>query len=187
MTFKLNATNFQNVSPGNTGLLTLPVGKSAPTLDKLLVTLGGGLTPDKILSVVGKANGRIFFEESAGAVAIKKRDAYRGIFTEAGFLTLDFTEPRARNGAVEQLLASIPMGLLQKLQFEFKLDATAAVGSTLTAQMQLRQPTNNPYILIGFDGGTGLRDACRAPLTRKSDGTSVNCGFSVRSRSLIKL
>jgi hypothetical protein len=147
MTFKLNATNFQNVSPGNTGLLTLPVGKSAPTLDKLLVTLGGGLTPDKILSVVGKANGRIFFEESAGAVAIKKRDAYRGIFTEAGFLTLDFTEPRARNGAVEQLLASIPMGLLQKLQFEFKLDATAAVGSTLTAQMQLRQPTNNPYIL----------------------------------------
>ena len=37
----------------------------------------------------------------------------------------------------------------------------------------------------GFDGGKDPRDACRAPLTRKSDGTSVNCGYSVRSRSLI--
>jgi hypothetical protein len=39
----------------------------------------------------------------------------------------------------------------------------------------------------GFDGGKDSRDACRAPWTRKSRGTSVNCGFSVRSRSLIKL
>ena len=39
---------------------------------------------------------------------------------------------------------------------------------------------------IGFDGGARSRDACRAPLTRKSDGTSVNCGQSVRSRCLIK-
>ena len=40
---------------------------------------------------------------------------------------------------------------------------------------------------FGFDGGSRSWDACRAPLTRKSDGTSVNCGQSVRSRSLIKL
>ena len=38
---------------------------------------------------------------------------------------------------------------------------------------------------FGFDGGKDSRDACRAPLTRKSDGTSVNCGYSVRSHSLI--
>jgi hypothetical protein len=37
----------------------------------------------------------------------------------------------------------------------------------------------------GFDGGEDSRDACRAPLTRKSDGTSVNCGYTVRSRCLI--
>jgi hypothetical protein len=147
MTFKLNATNFQNVEAGNTAILTLPVGKNAPTLDKLLITLGGGLTAADILSVRGKANGRLFFEETAGAVAIKKRDAYRGIFTEAGFLTLDFTEPKARNGAVEQLLASIPMGLLSKLQFEFKLAPGANVASTMSAQMHLRQPTSNPFIL----------------------------------------
>jgi hypothetical protein len=39
---------------------------------------------------------------------------------------------------------------------------------------------------FGFDGGSRSRDACRAPLTRKSDGTSVKRGFSVRSRSLIR-
>src|SRR5437764_1464434 len=145
--FKLPATNLQNVTPGNTAVLTLPVGKNAPTLDKLLFTLGGGLTAADIVSISGKANGRLFFEETGGAVALKKRDAYRGIFTEAGFLTIDFTEAKARNGAVEQLLASIPMGLLQKLQFELKLAPGANAASTLTAQMQLRQPTNNPYIL----------------------------------------
>jgi hypothetical protein len=38
---------------------------------------------------------------------------------------------------------------------------------------------------FGFDGGMESRDACRAPLTRKTDGPSVNCGYSVRSRCLI--
>lgn len=145
--FKLPATNLQNVTPGNTAVLTLPVGKNAPTLDKILLTLGGGLTAADILSITGKANGRLFFEETGGAVSLKRRDSYRSIFNEAGFVTIDFTEPKARNGAVEQLLASVPMGMLQKLQFEFKLAGTANVASTMSAQMQLRQPTNNPYIL----------------------------------------
>lgn len=147
MGFKLPATNLQNVAPGNTAVLTLPVGKSAPTLDKIQLELGGGLTLANITAVRGKANGRLFYEESGGAVAIQKRDAYRGIFTAAGYLTLDFTEPKARNGAVEQLLASIPMGLLQQLQFEFVIAGAANPASTLKAQMHLRQPTNNPFIL----------------------------------------
>jgi hypothetical protein len=145
--FKLTATNLQNCNPGNKAVLTLPVGKNAPTLDKIQLGLGGGLTLAHIESVRGKANGRLFFEELNGAVAIQRRDAFRGIFNAAGFLTLDFTEPKARNGAVEQLLASIPMSLLQSLQFEFKIAAGAPAGVSLAAQMQLRQPTNNPYIL----------------------------------------
>jgi hypothetical protein len=147
MTFKLDATNLQNVTPGNTATLTLPVGKNAPTLDKLQFELGGGLLPAHLLSVIGKGNGRMFFEEDEGAVAINKRDAYRGLFVENGFLTIDFTEPKARNGAVEQLLASVPMSQLQKLTFDIKIDAAAPAGSTLKAQMHLRQPTSNPYIL----------------------------------------
>ena len=37
----------------------------------------------------------------------------------------------------------------------------------------------------GFDGGSDPREACRAPSTRKSDGTKRNCGqFAARSRRL---
>ena len=38
----------------------------------------------------------------------------------------------------------------------------------------------------GFDGGIQPRDACRAPSTRKSDGTNHNCGYAARSRRLIR-
>jgi len=146
MTFKLKATNLQNVAPGNTATLKLPVGKNAPTLDKILLTLGGTLTAAQITRVRGKANGRLFFDEGAGTL-INLRDNYRGVFTAAGFLTIDFTEAKARNGAVEQLLASVPMSQLQDLSFEFDIASGAASTATLQAQIQVRQPTANPYIL----------------------------------------
>lgn len=146
MTFKLRATNLQNVAPGNTATLKLPVGKNAPTLDKIQLTLSGGMTPAHIESIRGKANGRLFYDESTGTI-LNKRDDYRGVFSAAGFLTLDFTEPKARNGAVEQLLASVPMSQLQDLSFEIKIAAGAPANGRLDAQIQVRQPTSNPFIL----------------------------------------
>ena len=146
MTFKLRATNLQNVAPGNTATLKLPVGKNAPTLDKIQLELSGGMTPAHILNIRGKANGRLFYDESNGVI-MNGRDNYRGIFTAAGFLTIDFTEPKARNGAVEQLLASVPMSQLSDLSFEIKIDPSAPVTGRIDAQIQVRQPTSNPYIL----------------------------------------
>ncbi|MCZ2495733.1 hypothetical protein GN316_03080 [Xylophilus sp. Kf1] len=146
MTFKLRATNLQNAAPGNTATLKLPVGANAPTLDKILLTLGGGLTAAHITRVRGKANGRTFFDEGPGTL-INLRDNYRGVYTAAGFLTIDFTEAKARNGAVEQLLASVPMSQLQDLAFEFDIASSAPPGMTMVAQIQVRQPTANPFIL----------------------------------------
>lgn len=146
MSFKLRATNLQNVAPGNTATLKLPVGKNAPTLDKVILELTGGLLPAHIESIRGKANGRLFMDESTGTI-MNLRDDYRGVFTAAGFLTLDFTEPKARNGAIEQLLASVPMSMLQDLSFEIKLAAAAPALSRMDAQIVVRQPTNNPFIL----------------------------------------
>src|SRR6185369_1019377 len=60
-------------------------------------------------------------------------------------------------------------------------------GWTATQEREFAVPINDPGGEFSFDGGSRSRDACRAPLTRKSDGTSVNCGQSVRSRSLIRL
>lgn len=146
MTFKLRATNLQNVAPGNTATLKLPVGKNAPTLDRIQLELTGGMLPAHIESIRGKANGRIFFDETTGTI-LNKRDDYRGVFTAPGFLTIDFTEPNARNGAVEQLLASVPMSQLQDLSFEIKIAAAAPALGRIDAQIHVRQPTANPFIL----------------------------------------
>jgi len=146
MAFKQRLTNLQNVAPGNTATLKVPVGKNAPTLDKILFQLTGGLTPAHIESVVGKANGRRFYDEGSGTI-IKKRRAYKDIATSDGFLTIDFTEPYARNGAVEQLLATIPLSQLQDLAFEIKLAANAPANGRMEAEMHYRQPTANPFIL----------------------------------------
>lgn len=145
MSFTLPLTNLQNVVQGNVATLKLPVGPNAPTYDQIKLALGGGLTPANIEYVRGKANGRIFFDEQTGTI-INKRDDYRGIFSEAGFCVLDFTEPKARNGAAEQLVASIPGALLQDLSFEIKLNAAAGAGITLGATAMYRPPTRNPYI-----------------------------------------
>ena len=147
MSFKLRATNLQNVAPGNTATLKLPTGKNAPTLDKIILELSGaGFLPSHIESIRGNANGRIFFDESSGTI-INKRDDYRGIFTAANFLTIDFTEINARNGAVEQLLSSVPLSMLQSLSFDIKLAAGAPATARLDAQIVVRQPTSNPFIL----------------------------------------
>ena len=144
--FKLYATNFQNVAPGNTATLKLPVGKNAPTLDQILIQLSGtSVLPSHITSVRGKANGKTFMDEFAGDIIVK-RDTFRGLATDNAVLVLDFTEPKARNGAVEQLMSSIPMSLLQDLSFEFKLASSAPSDISMKAQMIVRQPTNNPYI-----------------------------------------
>lgn len=145
MGYKLPLTNLQNVSPGAVATLKCPVGPGAPTYDQIKLELGGGLTPAHIEYVRGKANGRIFHDELTGTV-MNDRDDYRGIFTEAGTLVIDFTEPKARNGAAEQLLASVPGALLQSLSFEIKLAAGAPAPSTMSAFAVYRPPTNNPYI-----------------------------------------
>lgn len=145
MSYKLNLTNLQNVSPGNTATLKMPAGQGSPTYDQIKLALSGGMLVSHIEWIRGKANGRIFFDEGAGG-EIQDRDDYRGIFTEAGYLVLDFTEPKARNGAAEQLLASIPGSLLQDLTFEIKIASGAPALGRISASANYRPPTNNPYI-----------------------------------------
>lgn len=141
--YKLPLTNLQNVVAGNTATLKLPVGKGAPTYDQVKLILTGGALPTHIDSIRGKANGRIFMDESGGA-DLKKRHLFRGIPSTDGFAVIDFTEPKARNGAAEQLVASIPGNLLQDLTFEIKLGA-GFVGS-IKAAANYRPPTSNPFI-----------------------------------------
>lgn len=145
MAYSMELTDLQNVVPGNVATLKLPAGPNAPTYDQIKLALSGGITPAQITRITGKINGRIFMDEGTGA-EVQDRDDYRGIFTEAGFVVLDFTEPKARNGAVEQLLASLPGHLCQAITFELQIDAAANVASRISASAQYRPPTNNAYI-----------------------------------------
>lgn len=147
MGFKLPLTNLQNVAPGNVATLKVPAGPGTPTYDQIKLALGGGLTAAKITRITGKANGRVFMDEGGGgATRINTRDAYKGVYVDAGAVVIDFTERNARNGAAEQLVASVPGNLLQDLTFEIALDATAPEGSTITASANYRPPTRNPFI-----------------------------------------
>lgn len=140
--------NVQNVGPGKVAIATFPCNV---TYDKIKLVLGGGLTAADITLIEGKANGKSFmFDTGAFAVA---RQAYKGVATDPGYITLDFTEPHARGGAVPQFMASIPANLLASLTFEITIAATANALSTLGVHVEFRAPTTNPFIrkLIKFN------------------------------------
>ncbi len=146
MGYKLPLTNLQNVVPGNTATLKIDVGPGAPTFDQIKLALGGGMLPSHITFVRGKANGRIFLDETGGGTVINQRDAYKNVTVNAGYVVIDFTERNSRNGAAEQLVASIPGALLQSLTFEIGIASGAPAGGTITAYANYRPPSTNPYI-----------------------------------------
>lgn len=159
MALKLPITNLQALSPGNIATLKVPVGPGAPTLDKMILSLSGGMLPAHIESVRGKANGRTFYDETLGATNINIREAYKGVFQSAAFVVLDFTEPNARNGAVEQMMSTIPLSLLQDLTFELKIAAAAPVTGKISIQGIVRQPTTNPWITKLLNTSIGFPNA----------------------------
>lgn len=144
MTLKTKLTNLQNVAANSTATLIVPTGKNAPTWDRFRFTLGGGATAAMIAAIRGKINGRIFYEQAGGAADVNLYQVFKGIYTEAAFVDLDFTEPNARNGAAEQLVAALPGQMMQDLRFE--LDLTAAFVGTISADAQYRPPTANAYV-----------------------------------------
>lgn len=142
MSFYDQMIDFQNCTPGNTGILKLSYNA---TFDKLHFILGGGLLKAHLGKIEGKANGVTFFEDSMQHIAA--RDAYQGIFTQADTVTIDFTEPNTRGGAAAQYLAALPRNLLNSLTFEIEILPAAPVAMTLKCEGEFRDPTQNPFIL----------------------------------------
>lgn len=136
-----NLINIQNVGPGRVAILTVPCNN---TYDKFHLELGGGLMAADITLIEGKANGKVFFQDTGQRAVL--RQAYKKIYTQASRVTLDFTEPKARGGALPQFMASIPGNLLASLTFEVTIGGAANALSTLNASSEFRGPTQNPYI-----------------------------------------
>jgi hypothetical protein len=142
MSFYDQMIDFQNCTPGNSGILKLSYNA---TFDKLHLKLGGGLTKAHLGKIEGKANGVTFFEDNVAYIAA--RDAYLGVFTDPNTITLDFTEPNIKGGAAAQYLAALPRNLLNSLTFEVEILPAAPGTMTLKCEGEFRDPTQNPFIL----------------------------------------
>ncbi len=137
----------ENAGGGKTALITPGLGA---TYDKFILQFGAGsgLTAADLTEIRILANDVEIFKDTGANLDL--RQAYLGADTDAGEVTIDFTEPRARGGASEQYLASLPANLLKKLQIEVDIADAEGVGEDFTAitcAAEFRGRTQNPYIL----------------------------------------
>jgi Viral coat protein P2 N-terminal domain len=141
--FGLKATNVvNNVTPGNTAILSLPC---APTYDSIVLKLKGGLLKSHIKEIRGIIGGAIFYQKTG--LEVDMFEKYLRNETQPDLLVLDFTQKRARNGQAEQFTSSLPSGLFTKLTFEIDIDGAAPATMRLEALTESRTSTTNPYIL----------------------------------------
>lgn len=155
--------DFQNIGPGRTAIMTLPIG---PTYEAIHIDLNGGLEIDDILTIVGKIDGKPFY--SCTGAELLQQINYDGWGMPADKLTLDFTMPHAKSQgspagatsqAAEMLLTCLPSAVMQTLTFEFKLSPAAPSVSAMAALMQLSEPTNNPFVKKQFEANYSLAGA----------------------------
>lgn len=130
----------ENFGANKTALVTL--GLNA-TYDKIILLLSGGATAAMLTGIRIKANDIEIFTDTG--TFLNLRQAFQHVSTDAGEVTIDFTEPNARGDAAQQYLASIPANLLKKLVIE--IDCSGAFVGALAAAAEFRGPTKNPFIL----------------------------------------
>jgi hypothetical protein len=93
---------FNNVVANGLATVNLPIGMS---YNKIILALGGTtFTKSMITDIKVKVNGKIIYQAMGSRLDLINQ--YRGLSANAGFLTIDFTEPRAKSMA-EQYVDNI--------------------------------------------------------------------------------
>lgn len=132
---------FNNVS--NTGLATCDLnGLLGFTIERIVLALGGTtFTKSMITGIQLKANGKIIWDTTGPRT--DSRMQYRGITAAAGFLTLDFSEIRAKTENGQSLGAiDTTVGPLSNLKLEIQI--TGATAPTLVAYAEVSPPQIDP-------------------------------------------
>lgn len=141
-------TPFQNVSANGLATLSLPIGMS---FNKVMLVLGGTTFTKSMITLINvKVNGKIILQTTGSRLDLQNQ--YRGLTANAGFLTLDFTEPRAKT-MVEQYLGNIN---------------TASGVSSLTVEVTIAgatAPTLDSYSELGPPAALGVM-AKQIPFTQ---------------------
>jgi Viral coat protein P2 N-terminal domain len=139
------ANNISKVQAGAPCIVKFDLGN---TLDKIKIKLLGGLTPAMITKVQLRTDGRMVYESTG--LRMLMQFAYKNITIAPNEIVLNFTELDARNGATEQLMASIPTNLLRDLSLELEIASTAPATADIKVQNLVRGRTANPYIAKQF-------------------------------------
>jgi hypothetical protein len=93
---------FNNVVASGMATVNLPIGMS---YNKIILALGGTtFTKSMITNINVKLNGKIIYQAIGSRLDLI--NTYRGLTAAAGFLTLDFTEPRAKT-MTEQYIGNL--------------------------------------------------------------------------------
>ncbi|HEX8611942.1 MAG TPA: major capsid protein P2 [Telluria sp.] len=89
---------FNNVSANGMASVSLPIGMS---YNKVILALGGTFTKSMITNIKIKLNGKTVWENTGSRLDLQ--NSYRQLTSSAGFLVIDFTEPRAKIMAEQYL------------------------------------------------------------------------------------
>ncbi|WP_042301738.1 major capsid protein P2 [Paraburkholderia kururiensis] len=125
---------FTNVVATGMATVSLPVGMS---YNKIILALGGtAFTKSMITGIRVKLNGKIIVNQTGSRLDLQNQ--YRGLTANAGFLTIDFTEPRAKT-MTEQYLGNINTAAgVSSLTVE--IDIAGATAPTLDSYSELGAP-----------------------------------------------
>lgn len=112
---------FANVGANQTATCSLPMGM---TILRVILALGGTtFTKAHILDLKLKANGRVVFQ--ATGPDLDKLNKFRGMYDDVGFLTLDFSELKARTINGERI-GGLDTSVLQNATLEVKIGGATA-------------------------------------------------------------
>lgn len=124
---------FSNVVATGTATVSLLTG---PTYKRIVLALGGtAFTKAMMADIKVKIQGKTIFQATGSD--LDKINKYKGIYDNAGFLTLDFSEIRARtiNG---EMLGALDTSRISSFTLEIKI--AGATAPTLEAWAELDDP-----------------------------------------------
>lgn len=145
----LKLTPFTNVVANQTATLDLLALTSGRVIDRVVLMLGGTFTKAQITDIRVKANGKIIWQDSGDRT--DKRMQYRGQTAAAAYLTVDFSEIRAKE-LLDQKLGSIDTARSGISSLTMEVDIGAATSPTLAAwaecswqNTQVEAQAGSPY------------------------------------------
>lgn len=127
---------FTNVVASGLATVSLPIGMS---YNKIILVLGGTtFTKSMITTLKVRLNGKVILETTGPR--LDAQNQYRGLTPQANFLTIDFTEPRAKTMASQYIGNINTAAGVSSLTVEVTI--AGATAPTLDSYSELGPPAN---------------------------------------------